>query len=136
MAGEATEDGPTGDPREFLSKTRWQRFQVLFMGPAMNLLLAFFLLAGLLYQQGAEEERFSAQPVDVGVVKTDSPAARADIRPGDRIVTVNGHKVDTWEEFLITISARANREVTIGLLRNGLDVNKTLTPVSEDKGRI
>jgi regulator of sigma E protease len=135
MAGEASEDGPTGDPREFLSKTRWERFQVLFMGPAMNLVLAFLLLAGLLYQQGAEEERFSSQPVDVGVVKADSPAARADIRPGDRIVTVNGRRVETWEEFLVTISTRANREVTIGLLRSGLDVSKTLTPVSDGKGR-
>ena len=45
MAGEQTDDGPTGDPAEFLSKTRWERFQVLFMGPAMNLALAFILTA-------------------------------------------------------------------------------------------
>jgi regulator of sigma E protease len=134
MAGEASEDGPTGDPREFLSKTRWERFQVLFMGPTMNLLLAFFLLAGLLYQQGAEEERFSAQPVDVGVVKAGSPAARADLRPGDRIVTINGHRVDTWEEFCIAVGTRPNRELTVGLLRSGLDVTKPVSPVSENKG--
>jgi regulator of sigma E protease len=135
MAGEANEDGPTGDPREFLSKSRWQRFQVLVMGPAMNLLLAFLLLAGLLYQQGAEEERFFRQPVDVGRVKADSPAAHADIRPGDRIVTVAGHRIDTWQEFGVAVGGRADREVAIGLLRNGLDVTKSVTPVSEDKGR-
>ena len=134
MAGEATEDGPTGDPREFLSKTRWQRFQVLFMGPAMNLLLAFLLLAGILYQ-GAEVASYSDQPVTVGLVKPDSPAARADIRAGDRIVTVAGHRVETWEDFIVTIGTRANREVSIGLLRNGLDVTKTVTPVADDKGR-
>src|SRR5262245_28140041 len=134
MAGEANEDGPTGDPREFLSKTRWQRFQVLFMGPAMNLLLAFVLLAGILYQ-GAEVATYSDQPVNVGRVKADSPAARADIRPGDRIVSVAGHRVDTWEEFAVTVGTRANREIPIGLLRNGLDVTKTLTPVADDKGR-
>ena len=33
MAGEGSEDGPTGDPSEFLSKSRWQRFQVLVAGP-------------------------------------------------------------------------------------------------------
>jgi regulator of sigma E protease len=134
MAGEASEDAPTGDPREFLSKSRWQRFQVLFMGPAMNLLLAFVLLAGILYQ-GAEVATYSDQPVNVGLVKPDSPAARADIRPGDRIVTVAGHRVDTWEDFAVTVGTRANREVSIGLLRNGLDVTKTVTPVSEDKSR-
>jgi regulator of sigma E protease len=134
MAGEATEDGPTGDPREFLSKSRWQRFQVLFMGPAMNLLLAFVLLAGLLYQ-GAEVASYSDKPVNVGLVKPDSPAARADIRAGDRIVSVAGHRVDTWEDFAVTIGTRANREVTIELLRNGLDVTKTVTPVADDRSR-
>jgi regulator of sigma E protease len=134
MAGEASEDGPTGDPREFLSKSRWQRFQVLVMGPTMNLLLAFFLLAGILYQ-GAEVASYSDQPVNVGQVKPDSPAARADIRPGDRVVTVAGHRIETWEDFVVTIGTRANREVSIGLLRNGLDVTKTVTPVADDKGR-
>jgi regulator of sigma E protease len=135
MAGEIGEDGPTGDPREFLSKSRWQRFQVLFMGPAMNLLLAFFLLAGILYQ-GAEVASYADQPVNVGRVMPDSPAARAGILPGDRIVSVAGHRVDTWEDFDVTIGTRPNREVSIGLLRNGLDVTKTVTPVTEDKARV
>ena len=134
MAGEASEDGPTGDPSEFLSKSRWQRFQVLVMGPVMNLLLAFFLAAVVLYQ-GAEVESYNDQPVVVGVVKTNSPAAHAGIQSGDRIVTVGGHRVDTWEEFFISIGTRANREVKVGLLRNGLDVTKTVTPISDDKAR-
>ena len=134
MAGEASEDGPTGDPSEFLSKSRWQRFQVLVMGPVMNLLLAFFLAAVVLYQ-GAEVESYNDQPVVVGVVKPDSPAARADIRTGDRIVTVAGHNVDTWEEFFVTIGTRANHAVDVGLLREGLDVTKSVTPVADDKGR-
>ena len=135
MAGEASEDGPTGDPSEFLSKTRWQRFQVLVAGPAMNLLLAFFLAAVVLYQ-GAEVESYNDQPVTVGVVKPESPAARAGIMTGDRITTVGGHRVDTWEEFFIQIGTRANREVQIGLLRQGLEVTKTVTPVSDDKNKI
>jgi len=134
MAGEASEDGPTGDPSEFLSKSRWQRFQVLVMGPVMNLLLAFFLAAVVLYQ-GAEVESYNDQPVVVGVVKTDSPAAHAGIQPGDRIVTVGGHRVDTWEEFFVSIGTRANREVQVGLQRNGTDVTKTVTPVPDDKAR-
>ena len=139
MAGEQDEHDMagghvTGDPGEFLSKTRWERFQVLVMGPVMNLALAFFLAAVVLYQ-GAEVESYNDQPVVVGVVKADSPAARADIRAGDRIVTVAGHTVDTWEEFFIAIGTRANREVPVGLLRGGLDVTRTVTPLSDDKSR-
>ena len=37
MAGENPEDTRTGAPDEFLSKTKWERFQVLVMGPVMNL---------------------------------------------------------------------------------------------------
>jgi len=134
MAGEASEDGPTGDPSEFLSKTRWERFQVLVAGPSMNLLLAFLLAAVVLYQ-GAEVESYNDQPVVVGVVKKDSPAQRADIRTGDRIVTVGGHDVDTWEEFFVSIGTRANREVQVGLLREGTPQTKTVTPVSDEKAK-
>jgi regulator of sigma E protease len=127
MAGETTEDEPAGQPDEFLSKTRWERFQVLIMGPVMNLLLAFVLTAVVLYQ-GAEVRSYEDQPVVVGSVIADSPAARADIAPGDRIVSVADHRVDTWEQFDIAIGARPNREVTLGLLRNGLEATRVLTP--------
>ena len=44
MAGENPEDSRTGAPDEFLSKGKWQRFQVLVMGPVMNLLLAWIVM--------------------------------------------------------------------------------------------
>ena len=50
MAGENPDDGPTGASDEFLSKTKWQRFQVLIMGPVMNLVLALIVMAVVLYQ--------------------------------------------------------------------------------------
>jgi regulator of sigma E protease len=128
MAGETTEDEVAGKPDEFLSKTRWERFQVLIMGPVMNLLLAFTLTAVVLYR-GAEIVSYMDQPVVVGAVEPGSPAARADIVPGDRIVSVADNHVDNWEEFYITVGSRPNREIPIGLLRNGLEVTRNLTPV-------
>ena len=50
MAGENPEDARTGAPDEFLSKRKWQRFQVLIMGPVMNLVLAVVVMAVVLYQ--------------------------------------------------------------------------------------
>ena len=128
MAGESSEDEVAGKPDEFLSKTRWERFQVLIMGPVMNLLLAFVLTAVVLYR-GAEVFSYLDQPVVVGSVEAGSPAERADIVPGDRIVSVDDNHVDNWEEFLITVGSRPNREISIGLLRNGLDLTRRLTPV-------
>src|SRR5947209_17136344 len=40
MAGESPEEERTGRADEFMSKSRWERFQVLIMGPVMNLVLA------------------------------------------------------------------------------------------------
>src|SRR3954454_913287 len=104
MAGESPEDGPTGRSDEFLSKTKWQRFQVLIMGPIMNLALALLLTAIVLYQ-GVEKGTYQDQPPVVGVVTADSVAARSDIRPGDRIVSVSGRRVNTWDQFLMAVGA-------------------------------
>src|SRR5471032_1395126 len=96
MAGENPEDVQLDEQGhvvtrsdEFLSKTKWERFQVLIMGPVMNLLLALILTAVVLYQ-GVEKGSYEDQPVVVGVVSNGSAAAKADIRAGDRIVTVAG----------------------------------------------
>ncbi len=50
MAGENPEDNPQGAADEFMSKNKWQRFQILFAGPAMNMILAVLLLALVLMQ--------------------------------------------------------------------------------------
>ena len=51
MAGDSPDGEVTGRPDEFLSKTKWERFQVLIMGPVMNLLLAVIVLAFVLHQR-------------------------------------------------------------------------------------
>jgi len=134
MAGESPEDVERDEhgsvivrTDEFLSKTKWQRFQVLIMGPIMNLLLAVILTAVVLHQ-GVETGSYEDQPVVVGVVASDSVAAKADIRPGDRIVSVAGRNVDTWDQFLMAVGTKPNREITIGLLRNGIDQTRSVTP--------
>jgi len=130
MAGENPEEERTGSGDEFLSKSKWERFQVLIMGPTMNLLLAVVLTAIVLFQ-GAEVPVFDDQPPIVGVVAAGSPAATSDIRPGDRIVSIAGHPVDTWEQLFIAVESRANREVPIGLLRNGLELTRQITPLPQ-----
>src|SRR2546423_14475921 len=47
MAGDTPEEGRTGDPDEFLSKPKWQRFLILVAGPFMNLVIAVAFVAGV-----------------------------------------------------------------------------------------
>jgi regulator of sigma E protease len=134
MAGDNPDEARTGAADEFLSKTKWERFQVLIMGPVMNLALAVILTAVVLYQ-GAERYAYEDKPVVVGVVKAASPAARAGMRPGDRVVAVADRPVKNWEEFYINVGTRANREVAIRYARDGAESTVTVTPTPTKQSR-
>src|SRR5918998_6953741 len=83
MAGENPDDPRSGSPDEFLSKTKWQRFQILIMGPFMNIALAVVVMA-LVLMQGADVPAYQDEPPVVGSVLPASPAEQVGIQPGDR----------------------------------------------------
>src|SRR3712207_6351152 len=112
MAGEKPEDARTGASDDFLSKSKGQRFQVLVMVPVMNLVLALVVMALVLYQ-GAEVPKADQEPVVVGTVLDNSAAKAAGIQPGDRIISVDGTAVPTWERFAIEIVTKAKRQVNL-----------------------
>ena len=132
MAGENPEDARTGAPDEFLSKSKWQRFQVLIMGPVMNIVLALVVMTFVLYQ-GADEPAFEAQPMVVGTVAPDSVAAKTGIQPGDRVVAVEGVPTDTWEEFSMQIIPKAGRELRLTIERDGKRIEQSLVPTAMGK---
>jgi regulator of sigma E protease len=127
MAGDNPDEVRSGASDEFLSKSKWERFQVLIMGPVMNLALAVVLTAVVLYQ-GAERLAFEDQPVVIGAVAAGSPAAQAGFQPGDRVVTVADRAVNTWEDFYLAVGTRANRAVAIQLDRSGSRLTRNVTP--------
>src|ERR1700675_4874998 len=52
MAGDNPVETRTGADYEFLSKPRWARFLIAIAGPAMNILLAFFIFWGIYWLAG------------------------------------------------------------------------------------
>jgi regulator of sigma E protease len=116
MAGESPDDPRSGRADEFMSKTKWQRFQILIMGPAMNIILAIAVMAAVLYT-GAEVPAYEQQPPVIGSVKPGSVAEKAGMQPGDRIVSIAGRPVETWERVFLQVMPRANREVEIVIER-------------------
>jgi regulator of sigma E protease len=127
MAGESAEDNRTGAPDEFLSKTKWERFQVLVMGPIMNLALAWLVMAAVLYQ-GANLPAFDRDPIVIGSVAEKSVAAEAGLLPGDRILAVDGMPVQNWEELWVAVLPKANRPVTFDIDRAGQRTQVLITP--------
>jgi regulator of sigma E protease len=135
MAGENPDDPRSGRDDEFLSKSKWERFQILIMGPLMNLILAVVVMAGVL-MNGAEVPAYQSKPPVVGQVLPDSPAARAGIQRGDRIVTVAGRDVDTWQQFMINVGTRADRDTEIGVLRDGKQFTVRVMPAPQTRFEI
>ena len=135
MAGENPDDARSGAPDEFLSKTKWQRFQVLVMGPIMNLALAFVVMAVVLYQ-GADVPAFDQEPVVVGSLLDDSSAKAAGLQPGDRIISLDGTPVPTWDRFAMEIVSKANRQVSVVVERGGRPVELQVTPKAQGKFEI
>ena len=128
MAGDSPDETRHGDPDEFLSRSKWERFQVLIMGPAMNILLAFVLTTVVLYR-GGQVPAYQDDPPVVGAIEAGSPAAAAGIEPGDLILAVAGHRVSTWDDFFIAIAPRANRELTLTVSHRGVEADKKVTPI-------
>ena len=132
MAGETVEDKREGRADEFLSKTKWQRFQVLIAGPAMNVVLAVVVMTVVLLQ-GAQVPLYEEGPPVIGSVAEDSAAEEAGILPGDRILTVAGRPVDTWEELMLAVVERPDREVEVSLRRGGDVRRMRVTPVAQGR---
>jgi len=126
MAGETAEDTRTGAADEFLSKTKWQRFQVLVMGPIMNLALAVLVLAVVLYQ-GTEVPLYEDQPVVVGRIAADSPAGAAGIQVGDRILSIDGVETPNWEQFSNVVANAADRPLPVVYEHHGRVEQKQLS---------
>src|SRR5688572_30795638 len=127
MAGENPEDSRTGAPDEFLSKTKWQRFQVLVMGPVMNIALAVIVMAAVLYQGGLVPV-FGERPAYIGVFAKDSIAQKAGVELGDLVVSVDGREVPTWNQFALMVATKVNRSVRLGIQRDGQAIERTVVP--------
>ena len=128
-AGEGPDDKPEGKDDEFLSKTKWQRFQILIAGPVMNIILAVLILAGVLYQ-GVTVPVYLEQPPIVGIVPDGSAAATAGIQAGDSILSVAGRNVDTWEEMELAVAPHADQEIDVVLRRDGGERTVQVTPAA------
>src|SRR5438105_9828229 len=73
MSGENPMEAASGDPAEFMSHPRWQRFIIALAGPTMNVFLAIAIMTGLNMYEFARPA-FLDQPAVVAALVADGPA--------------------------------------------------------------
>ncbi len=127
MAGENPMDTHSGDPGEFMAHPRWHRFIIAAAGPSMNILLAIVVLTGV-YMVRYEHPEYLDEPATIGYVMQDTPAEKAGIKPGDRLVRVDGLQNPTWKQIIPKVVLSTNQPLQVAVQRGQEILTKTVVP--------
>ncbi len=118
MAGEDEYENKDPKPYEFPAKNRAQKMFILFMGPAMNFLLAFFIIT-IINIGGVEVEQYKSEPPVIGYITEGSPAEKAGLLKGDKILSINGEKMNDWREMEVAFGSNPNENLAVEYERSG-----------------
>lgn len=92
--------------RRFSDKTKWQRFLTTFGGPMMNFVLALVIFLIIAFSVGVPDSSSTV----IGEVSPEAPASDI-ILPGDKIISINGVIVDSWNEEGNSISSELEKTI-------------------------
>lgn len=140
MFGESIEEELSDEEkkRSFIHQAIWRKSLIAVAGPLFNFILPVILFFALL--MGTEQVYVPM----VGTLLKDSVAEKAGLMPDDRIIEVDGQKIQTFTDLAQRISDRPGQELELRVQRPSLDEPLTikLTPESKsaqspfDKGKM
>jgi regulator of sigma E protease len=109
-----------GDPGGFNSHPRWQRMLIAVAGPVANFVLAFVLMAGF-FMLHNEVPVYQDNAAVLDVVPPNSPAGRAGLLAGDRVIQFDRDKNPTWMQLSerAALDANSTAPVTVERTVNG-----------------
>jgi len=98
----------------FQSKSLWQRAAIVFAGPAINFLFAILIIIGFVIAYGTS----ATLPV-ASQISPNSTAAAIGMKPGDRVISVDGQKIELFEDLRQKIMLLPEKNVEIVYERDG-----------------
>jgi regulator of sigma E protease len=107
----------------FFAKSVGQRAAIVFAGPAINFIFAIILLAGLYSYVGKP----MTPPVSVGI-GVDSVAAKAGFEPLDKITSINGKSIESFDEVRRAVILALDTPLNFTVLRGDKTVEINVTP--------
>lgn len=95
----------------FLKKPYLPRCAVVLAGPLFNFGFAWILAAGMYFAVGIPH--LEDGPVTVGVVHEGLPAQAAGVKPGDKVISVNGQEVANFKAFVEIVRGSEGKELAV-----------------------
>ena len=108
-------------PYEFRSKPAWQRLIIMLGGVTVNILLAFVIYAGILMVWG--EKKVPADSLKYGIAFYDPIFADLGFKSGDKIVAIDGKKVEDYTKFLKKLIVV---DSSVSIIRDGQPMNLSM----------
>ena len=136
------------EERVFYKLPVWKRIVIMLGGPTMNLLIGIVLYAILLMGFGAAQVSTTVGSVSECVVSQSStsdadaecspgdataPGAAAGLKPGDRLVSLGGTTITTWDQATAIIRDSAGDDLTVVVERDGENVTLTAVPLLTER---
>lgn len=122
-AGKLTKMTAKQKKEAFHYKSLGQKAAIVAAGPAANFLFAFVVLAGFFLAYGRPETA-----PEVGEVMKESAAEVAGLKKGDMILTLNGQKIERFEDLREVASMNAGEKMSIVFRRDTREIATTITP--------
>lgn len=119
---------PEDRSRTFESQALWKRVAIVLAGPAMNIAFPIALYTSVFF--GDRE----LSPPTVGVVLPGKPA-EGKLAPGDRIVSVDGKEVESFNDVRAYVAKHAGKPVRFTIDRDGKVVDVTVVAADELEAR-
>ena len=119
------EDEDSDEPRALNNQPAWQRACILAAGSVMNFITCVVLLIIIAFWMGTAT-------TTIDQVSDGSPAERAGIVSGDTIVSIDGQKIEEWDELIQAIGYSKEETAQITVDRNGTQQTMT-TDLEYDK---
>ncbi len=125
MVGEEpdAELAPEDLPYSFTHKHVAKRSLIVAAGPLFNVLLAILIFTTIFFFLGLPSIRPVVRAVDEG-----SAAQQAGIRTGDMIQTIDGQKIESWNDIDAIVEENKGESLQIELARDGSTQSVTVRP--------
>jgi len=109
--------------RSFTDVHVLKRIAIVAAGPVFNIVLSFFLFFGMFMISGTHV----MTPI-IGEVQADSPAQQAGLQKDDRIISIQNHPINSWDEIRGYVSGHSGEALLFHVQRGEKILSFNITP--------